>query len=118
MSLSSFFSGLFRRKNKDDDDPYTMNGYTRIGGDPLTEDEIRVRLAFKKNPSECPDCGGTLFLDGPEGCGSRNIECEQCGSDFNIYPDGLPPITVSRIGWNHSERWLKEGVLKDAAPKD
>ena len=71
-------------------------------------DPIRAAL----NDGRCPDCGCEKFLFGPEGCGSRNIECEGCGSNFNIFPEGKPIIFAERIGWNRSGRWESRGVLK------
>ena len=64
------------------------------------------------NQNICPDCSGTNWLNGPRGGDSRNIECETCGSDFNIYPDCGPPyLCVDRIGWNRSGKHNKEEVV-------
>lgn len=76
-------------------------------------DQRLVEEALKEG--KCPDCGGLEFLDGPQGCGSRNIECENCGSNFNIFPDSIPPTLVERIGWNRSGRWQEKGKLKAAS---
>ncbi len=35
---------------------------------------------------ECPDCGGTRFLQGPQGGLADNIECARCHSRFNFCP--------------------------------
>lgn len=62
-------------------------------------------LTTTLNQNKCPDCGGSNFLDGPSGGMSQNIECANCGSDFNVTPsDGPPFLTVERIGWNRSGR--------------
>jgi uncharacterized protein YbaR (Trm112 family) len=37
----------------------------------------------------CPDCKSSTFLTGPEGGGSVNILCSQCGAKFNVSP-GIP----------------------------
>jgi len=47
----------------------------------VTEEEL---AALKKN--ECPDCGGSEWLNGPGGGCSQNVECGGCGSRFNLTP--------------------------------
>ncbi len=32
----------------------------------------------------CPDCGGDKFLEGPHGGLAVNVQCDNCGSRFNL----------------------------------
>jgi len=47
------------------------------------------------NEGKCPDCGVWEFLEGPQGGGSINIKCENCGSFFNE----MGPFGIDRIRW-------------------
>ena len=62
--------------------------------------------------AKCPDCGCEEFLSGPEGGMSVNIECVDCGADFNFNVFGM-----ERIGWNNSGRWLEPGKLRQVSEK-
>jgi hypothetical protein len=48
----------------------------------------------------CPNCGGKEFLAGPSGGECQNIECKDCGCDFNV-----GPMAAQLIGFNNSGRW-------------
>ena len=55
----------------------------------LNEHETEVLLKRR----QCPDCGYTRFLEGPHGGNCINIQCEGCGSEFNV----CPPFFAERI---------------------
>ena len=55
------------------------------------------------NRKACPDCGGIVFLMGPQGGFSQNIKCDnaECGSEFCVGPfeDGTwfgEPMLIQR----------------------
>ena len=57
----------------------------------------------KLKEGNCPVCGGDKFLRGPEGGLGVKVECERCGSDFNVGPGA-----AQFIGVDHSGRWIRK----------
>ena len=51
----------------------------RTSGGGLSKAEARC-----VDRGECPDCGGEIRV-GPEGCGSTNVGCRECGHAFNMH---------------------------------
>lgn len=62
---------------------------------PCTADEIKLLSTFV-----CPDCGShRSFLAGPRGALCQNIQCGECGSEFNVGPRvGGSVFFAERIG--------------------
>jgi hypothetical protein len=61
----------------------------------------------------CPDCGSTVFLEGPRGGLSVNIRCNFCGSEFGFqYPFASERIYRNAPGLYHSPfilaEWIKD----------
>jgi hypothetical protein len=59
--------------------------------------EERLLEHFKKG-SDCPDCGGKMYV-GPQGGMSTNIICEDCSHGFNMTVIGGNLIKVEDIGF-------------------
>jgi ribosomal protein S27E len=80
MNIIKSFLNLFKKG-----DGIWVDGVQRV-----TEEELKVPLvkSFYKD-HECPDCHikPMVFLEGPHGGASVNIECSSCGSRFNICPE-------------------------------
>lgn len=63
---------------------------TTKDGDRLTDEELQK---MGEDQKKCCDCGGSL-LRGPQGGGSYNMACPDCGSEFNwIMPFGVERIS-------------------------
>ena len=67
--------------------------------------DTEVEQKFRKG--ECYLCGGTEWLQGPY----EDVECAGCGIDLNVNP-----LSVTRVGWNMSDRFNQDGTLKRRRP--
>ena len=68
---------------------------------------------WKNGFKECPDCGGSKFLEGPHGGLSVNFKCAGCGSEFN----NMGPFGIERIGEAKAIRTCRVcGCTQDHAP--
>lgn len=93
MRFFSWLRSKFQRKT--DAQIHPKKGYTVMGDRSIADD-----IAHDK----CPDCKQTHWIPGPSGGMSRNFECGDCGSRFNIalFGDGdeIELIFCERIGRN------------------
>lgn len=52
---------------------------------PLKPDEWEPAFkSFGENPAACADCGCREFLFGPKGGMCQNVQCSDCGAQFNV----------------------------------
>lgn len=106
LEISSDLGSLFRSRGADPEPCKQGPGHY---AQPEAES---LRQSFEQE--KCPDCGGNKFLNGPKAGMCQNVECDVCGSDFNLVMSMIDGeiIFVERIGWNNSGRWEDRGKLK------
>ncbi len=63
-----------------------VNKRSKKNGESITGEEGSfIAYCFKHKLPPCPDCQEGFFLQGPQGCGSVNLLCNKCLSEFNIF---------------------------------
>lgn len=59
-----------------------------------------LQVADKNGNLYCPYCGGVKWIEGPEGGGSQNIQCDTCLKYYNdMGPFGLQDIGDRSAVW-------------------
>jgi hypothetical protein len=67
-------------------------------GDYITKDESNFMIyRISHNLPFCPDCESGVFLEGPQGGLSKNMLCNNCFSEFNIFHMSQNQICGERI---------------------
>lgn len=71
---------------------FPVEGKNNFGFIPIVND--------RKGHLLCPNCGGSEWVEGPEGGGSQNIQCGKCYKYYNYMgPFGLQDIGDRSSVW-------------------